>query len=164
MLRSMYGRRHLAVLAAAALLGAAGCGDDDQSESGYREEANAICDEAERKLEELPQPSTIDDLEGYLRQGIEISKEYDRSFRALSPPAELRAQHRRAIRLSRRGERLIETLVDDLAAGEPPLKTLQRALPKLDDIARESNSLARRMKLPDCVMPLSVPGRPPEPS
>lgn len=164
MLRSVDGPHPVAVLAAVALLGAAGCGGDEQSESGYREEANAICEEAERKLEALPEPATTADLERYLRQAIEISKDSDREFRALEPPAELRAQHRRAIRLSRRGERLIETLLDELAAGEPSLKTLQRMLPELEDIGRESNALARRMKLPDCVTPLTAPGSAPEPS
>jgi hypothetical protein len=165
MLRCMRVRGHLAALGAAALLAWAGCGGEEESGGDYREDANAICREAERKIEALPVPSSIADFERYLRKALEISKQYDREFQALAPPAELRAEHRRLMRMTRRGERLLEDLVDDVAAGdELPLERIQRALPELERIAGESNALAKRMDLPDCLNPLTPPGAPPEPS
>jgi hypothetical protein len=85
-------------------------------------DANAICAEAERKIEALPAPATVEGFEPFLRRGLQISKRYDRRFRALEPPPELRDQHRRAGRLSRRAERLVESLLDDLESGRPSLE------------------------------------------
>jgi hypothetical protein len=165
MLRCMHARGHLAALGAAALMAGAGCGGEEESGGDYREDAGAICREAERKIEAVPVPSSIADFERYLTRALEISKQYDREFQALVPPAELRAEHRRLMQVTRRGERLIEDLVDDVAAGdEHTLERIQRALPELERIASESNDLAKRMDLPDCLNPLTPPGAPPEPA
>jgi hypothetical protein len=154
----------VATLATAAILGALGCGEDAQETGDYRRDANAICAESERKLESIPEPRSAASLEGYLRRALEISREYDRRFRALEPPEALRAEHRRASRLSRRSEALVKEVLGDLGSGEPTLDLLQRTLPELEQIARESNALARRMGLDDCVNPLALPGESPEPS
>jgi ABC-type transporter Mla subunit MlaD len=164
MLRSVESRGLAALLAAAALAGIAGCGGDDGAESGYREDANAMCAEAKHRVEALQAPSTIEDFEPFLRRLIEMSREFDHRLRALEPPTALAAQHRRLIRLSDRGDRLLEALADDFAAGRPPLKRLQRRLSELEDYGRQNNALARRMKLPDCVAPLTVPAPAPEPA
>jgi hypothetical protein len=165
MLGRVRARDQLTVLGVAALLAFAGCGGDEQSGGDYREDANDICRKAERGIEALPTPSSIADIERYLRKALEISKEYDREFKALEPPADLRAEHQRLMRVTRRGKRLIEGLVNDVAAGDPrTLARLQRALPELERIARESNALAKRMDLPDCLNRLTPPGSSPEPS
>jgi|Tabmets5t2r1_1033131.scaffolds.fasta_scaffold06116_2 hypothetical protein len=154
----------LATLAAAALAGVLGCGEEDRAATDYRRQANAICAQAERRIEALPAPATPDGLERYLRRGLAIAKRYDRRLRALEAPAELRAEHLRAGRLSRRGEVLLESLLDDLGAGLPSPETLGRKLPKLERTVRESNALAERMGLDECVTPLTLPGESPEPS
>jgi hypothetical protein len=162
MLELMRARSCLTATLAAVLLAGVTCGGDDQSGGDYRQEANAICSEAERKIEALPIPTSVAELERYLRRALEMSKEYDRKFEALDPPAQLRAEHRRAIRLSRRAERLIEPLVT--GGEELSLKKLRRTVPEIERLAGESNALAREMDLPDCVIPLTSPGAPPESS
>jgi hypothetical protein len=166
MLRQVSPRGHLTAALAAIVVAAAGCGGDDDGSAGdYRDEANAICRDAEGKIEDLGVPSSAEDLGRYLREGLEISREYNREFEALEPPSELGAEHHRLVELSRRAERLTEPLVDEVTTGDPAaLKSLQRALPKLERIGRQSNTLARRMDLPDCVTPLTPPGAPPAPS
>jgi hypothetical protein len=154
----------LATLAAAALAGVLACGEEDRAATDYRRHANAICAQGERRIEALPAPATPGDLESYLRRGLAIAKRSDRRLRALEPPAELRAEHLRAGRLSRRGEVLLESLLDDLGSGLPSLETLGRTLPKLERTVREANALARRMGLDECVTPLTLPGESPQPS
>jgi hypothetical protein len=156
--------RPVVTLAAAVLAGALACGEEDRAASDYHRQANAICAQAERRIEALQAPATPDGLERYLRRGLAIAKPYDRRLRALEPPPELRAEHLRAGRLSRRGEVLLESLLDDLESGRPSLETLGRTLPKLERTVRESNALARRMGLDECVTPLTLPGESPEPS
>ena len=165
MLGCVLARDQLTALGVAVLLAGAGGGGDEQPRGDYREDAGAICSKAEREIETLPPPSSIADIERYLRKALEISREYDREFEALEPPADLRAEHRRLMRVTRRGERLIEGLVNAVAAGdEPTLGRLQRSLPELERIARESNALAKRMDLPECLNRLTPPGSSPEPS
>ena len=75
-----------------------------------------------------------------------------------------RAQHRRVVRLSKEGDQLLEELQTALRGGRQPLDALRSNLPELERLAREGNALARRMDLPDCVTPVTVPGSQPEPS
>jgi hypothetical protein len=156
----------LATLAAVLALGAApGCGGDDgPSADDYREEANRICADSKRAVEALPPPTSAAGFERYLARVKGIGRRYDRAFEALEPPPELRAQHRRVVRLSKEGDQLLEELQTALRGGRQPLDALRSNLPELERLAREGNALARRMDLPDCVTPVTVPGSQPEPS
>jgi hypothetical protein len=140
---------------------AAGCGEDESPADEYRDDANALCAEAKRDVDALSQPGTPAGVERYLREALELSREYDDRFRALEPPEELRDQHDEAVRLSRRGELLLEGLADDLGAGDPPAEVFEGSLPQLLRYSRQSNRLARQMGLPDCVEPLPLPGSEP---
>jgi hypothetical protein len=152
-------RAALAALAIAA--GAGGCGEDESAADRYRDDATALCEEAKREVNALPQPGTPAEVEPYLRDGLELTRDYDNRFRALEPPEELRDEHDQAVRLSDRGQRLLDGIVDDLAAGEPPAEVFEAALPRLLRYTRQSNRLARDMGLPECVEPLPLPGSEP---
>jgi hypothetical protein len=149
----------LGAIALAACAG--GCGDDEPPADQYRDDANALCAEARRDADALSQPRTPDEVEPYLREALALNREYDERFRDLDPPEELRDQHDEAVRLSGEGERLIEDIADDLAAGDPPAEVFEESLPKLLRYSRQSNRLARQMGLPDCVEPLPLPGSEP---
>ena len=159
--------RRIAACAAALGLGAlGGCGGDDDggNAAAYREEANRLCAASERAVEDLPPPTSAASFERYLERGRQIARRYDREFAALEPPEELAAQHRKAVDLSKEGERLLDELLVSLREGRQPLDAIRSNLPELERVAREGNALARRMKLPECVTPLGVPGAAPEPA
>ena len=167
MLACVQGRRAFATLAAALALGALGaCGGDDEDAAvaDYREEANRICADSKQAVEALPPPTSAAGFERYLARVKRIGRRYDRAFEALEPPAELRAQHRRLVVLSKEGEELLKELETALRGGRQPLEAIRSNLPELERLAREGNALARRMDLPDCVTPLALPGAAPEPS
>ena len=110
MLACVQGTRALATLAAALALGAIGaCGGDDEDAAAadYREDANRICAESKRAVEDLPPPTSAAGFERYLARVKRIGRRYDRAFETLEPPGELRAQHRRLVRLSKEGEELL---------------------------------------------------------
>jgi hypothetical protein len=166
MLTGVQGTRWLATLAAVLALGCVpGCGGDDEaSATAYREEANRICADSKQAVEALPLPTSAAGFERYLGRLKRIGRRYDRAFESLDPPAELRGQHRRVVRLSREGDQLLDELQTALRDGRQPLDALRSNLPELERLAREGNALARRMDLPDCVTPLALPGVQPEPS
>jgi hypothetical protein len=153
--------QRVALAAVAVAAGAGGCGEDESAADRYREDAGALCAEAKREVNALPEPRTPAEVEPYLRDGLELTRDYDNRFRDLEPPEELRDEHDQAVRLSDRGQRLLEGIVDDLAAGEPPAEVFEVALPRLLRYTRESNRLARDMGVPECVEPLALPGSEP---
>ena len=143
-----------------------GCGgdDDDAAAADYRDDANRICTEGKRAVDALPPPTSAAGFERYLGRVQRISRRYDRAFESLDPPEELRAQHERAVRLAEQGDRLLAELRTSLEGGRQPLGALRSNLPELERLVRESNALARRMDLPECVTPLVLPGAEPEPA
>jgi hypothetical protein len=153
--------QRLALAAAAVAACAGGCGEDESAADRYRDDANSLCAEARHDVDALSPPATPDEVEPFLREALELNREYDDRFRGLEPPEELRDEHDEAVRLSRRGERLIEDLADDLAAGDPPAEVLEESVPELLRYSRQSNRLARDMGLPECVEPLPLPGSEP---
>jgi hypothetical protein len=153
--------QRVALAAVAVAASAGGCGEDESAADRYRDDASALCAEAKREVNALPEPGTPAEVEPYLRDGLELTRDYDNRFRDLEAPEELRDKHDQAVRLSDRGQRLLEGIVDDLAAGEPPAEVFEVALPRLLRYTRESNRLARDMGLPECVEPLPLPGSEP---
>jgi hypothetical protein len=147
------------VLAALALAtGAAACGNDDSAAREYREQASALCRDALRKAEEIPLPSSPQQIEPVLRDTLRLSRSFTKRLEALEPPAELADLHARSDRLNQRAEELTQQVVDDLAAGGAPQELLTEYYAKLLDIAKRDNQLARKLGLPDCVTPLPGPG------
>ena len=60
--------------------------------------------------------------------------------------------------MNREGERLLRRLARDLMRSDEPTETFSRAAPELTKLVDDSNRLARRMKLTDCVEELRAPG------
>jgi hypothetical protein len=154
--------RGLFPLFAVAVMGiaasAAGCGGDDSGADEYRDDANAICREALREAEQLAQPRSPRQLERFLRDGLRASRGYTRRLEALEPPPELAELHERSLHLNLRAERLTQGILDELAAGGAPSELLPDFSAELLEIGKRDNELARRLGLPDCVLPLPGPG------
>ena len=170
MLSCVHVPRPVATLAAVLVLGAVpACGGDDGNGDGnptsdYRKQANRICADSKRSIEALPPPTSAASFERYLGRVERVGEKYDRSFKALEPPADLQDQHERIIELAEESNELLDELQTALRDGRQPLEALRTNLPEIEKLAREGNALARRMDLPECVTPLALPGAQPEPS
>jgi hypothetical protein len=140
---------------------AIGCGSGEPSEDAYRDEVNALCAEAEKQSESLPQPGSPAGLESLVGKSAELAREYHRRLAIVDPPAELEDRHRESLRLSRQGVRLLEDLEEELSVGGRQRKTFELFLPDVVRITEESNRLAREMGLDDCVEPLPFGGAAP---
>ena len=68
-----------------AVLGSIGCGSSSKEEE-YRRDANAICAEADKRLDELPRPSSLDKIAKVAKQEVAIRKEVVAELGELAPP------------------------------------------------------------------------------
>ncbi len=95
----------LLALAAAAVLALAACGGDDSggseplTQAEYIAAADAICAEADEKLDALGEPTGEDGLGAFLLEGVAIAEEQVDQLRQLGAPEELSATAERAYEL-----------------------------------------------------------------
>jgi hypothetical protein len=147
-----------ALLAFGGVAAAIGCGGDGSDSGDYREDVSALCAEAKREAEGVSPPRNRREWQAFLRETVAFSRDYNRRFAAIEPPAELTDEHARSLRLSIRAEELTRELLDDLAAGDALGDLLPRYLDEIIEFTRRSNKLARSMDLDECVAPLPGPG------
>ena len=64
---------------------AAGCGGgrDELSEEEFRERANAVCAEYERKLEALGRPESVDEVATFASRAADLTQQGGRDLRAI---------------------------------------------------------------------------------
>src|SRR3712207_1401202 len=82
----------LAVLGAAAAIAGCGGGDDDSgalSADEFRSQADAICADANTRLDALDEPTGPDQVLGFLQSGLTVQQEQLDKLKALQPPDDL---------------------------------------------------------------------------
>jgi hypothetical protein len=80
----------LALLTGAMGLAAAGCGGDDRlTREELVEEADATCADFDQRIEEIDEPESPEDIEGYVQEIRPIVEEGTDELDALQPPEEL---------------------------------------------------------------------------
>jgi hypothetical protein len=142
------------MLAVSALLALAGCADDGDgrlSKEEYVRAADAICAEYERRLAELRDAETINELARLADQAIPIAREGVRRLRALRPPEELAARVRAWLERNEENVRTIERLRDAARAGDETL--VQELASAGADNEAKADQLARELGLRDCAQP-----------
>ena len=124
----------------------------------YRRRANALCAADEKAAKALPEPRTPEGILRYFRQILSLSERSEPRYRALRPPAGLRAGHAAYLRTGDRAQELVRDLIEGLEAGGNPAVVTRGALPRLGRLVDESNRRARDLGLEDCVEELSPEG------
>lgn len=131
---------------------AAGCGDEGGDDRLSREEfvrqADAICAEYDRRLEELPDPANVDDLKALAAQAFPIAQEGIRRLRALRPPEALARDVTRWLRLNDANVRSIHRLEE--AAERGATREVQQIASEAADNEERADALAKEIGLREC--------------
>ena len=152
--------RVVAVCLGALMLLPLGCGEDEKDSSKedskagaaeYRREGNALCRQAEKEVERLPQPTDPQGLGDYFDEGADVTQKYTKRFEALRPPADLRTLHQQAVRDNEEGIRYFRRLAREFRSSDNPTATFKAELPGLIRLVEKGNRISRRLGLNDCV-------------
>ena len=145
-------RARVALVAAAVVLAAAACGDGDGEDRLSREEwvraADAICTDYDGRLEQLPDPNTLDELADVAERAHPIARAGVRRLRALRPPAELANDVDEWLDRNDANVRTIERLGDAARAGDET--RVQEIASAGADNEAAADALARELGLRAC--------------
>jgi hypothetical protein len=143
--------RRLALLPLLAVLAACG-GDDGSGElsrAEYTKRANAICVEAEQKLDALGGFESFDELAKEMKTGEEAMRKAADDLRALVPPVALRGQHAKLADLQDETADIAQRIA--AAAADNDQVEMQTQAERADKLTITSNETARKLKLDECV-------------
>jgi len=140
----------IGVLAAMALLVIAACGSDDSSsgssepltEAEFVAAADAVCAEADAKLDELGEPEAPDEFGSFLRDSADIAEEQLDGLKALSAPEEIQGTLDRAYELladlNGKAREAADAFDDgDLASANDLIEEITPLGTELDELAAE---------------------------
>lgn len=141
----------LAFLTGAMGLAAAGCGgsDDDRlTREELIEEADATCAEFDRRIEEVEEPESLEDIERYVQEIRPIVEEGTDELAELEPPEELEDEYDDWIAATRSGIDRIDELEEAATSGDE--QRVQEALQGAGEGGEEASRLAQELGFQDC--------------
>jgi hypothetical protein len=127
----------------------AGCGGDDRlTREEFVSEAEAICEEFDQRVEDVPDAESADDVERYVDEVRPVIEEGLDELRALQPPEELEEQWNE---LMDKNDEAVEVLDDfrqaAASADEARLQEISEEVSRQD---AETDRLARAIGLENC--------------
>jgi hypothetical protein len=140
----------LAVLGAVALIAGCGGGSDSLSADEFREQADAICADADERLGALTEPAAVDEILPFLRAGLPIQAEELARIDELDPPEELQAAFDEARELNQQRQELIQQAADRIEAGEDPETVITEVDPEIERLQEEARAKAGELGLTVC--------------
>ena len=146
------------LLAGFALLGAvaliAGCGgggdSDGLSADEFRQQADAICADAQTKSDALTEPTANDQVLGFLQSGLTIQKAQIAKLKALAAPSDLSGDFGDATGLLDQQVAAISDAADRIEAGEDPTTVINEVSPTLDDLNAQADAKLKALGLTAC--------------
>lgn len=142
----------IAWVSLAALLAiAAGCGGgggDRLSQEEFRQQANAICEKYDKKIQDLGSPQSPADIPAFVEKGIPIIRQGIAELRALTPAAELQEDYDRMLDETAKAIPAAQKLAD--AAKENDAAAVQEAITEGQQANAASDELATKLKLDRC--------------
>jgi hypothetical protein len=149
----------LATLGAVALIaGCGGGGSDSLSADEFRQQADAICADANTKIEALTEPSANDQVLGFFQSGLQIYQEQIEDLKALEPPDELAPTFNEATGLLDQQLAKITAAVDKMESGEDPTATVAALQTELEPLNSEADAKAKEIGLTVCGTDENEPG------
>jgi cell division septum initiation protein DivIVA len=140
----------IAALGAAALIAGCGGGSGSLSADEFREQADAICADADERLETLTEPTAAGEILPFLRAGLPIQAEELGRIEELDPPDELQAAVDEAGELNQQRQELIQEAADRIQAGEDPQAVIAEVTPEIQRLQAEARAKAQKLGLTVC--------------
>src|SRR5262245_55986362 len=143
----------LAVVGAVAAISGCGGGDDSGgalSADEFRSQADAICADANTRLQALDEPTGADQVLGFLQSGLTVQQEQLDKLKALDPPSDLSGTFGEAMDLLDQQTSEIQGAADRISGGEDPETVISEVGPKLDSISSEADAKAKELGLTVC--------------
>jgi hypothetical protein len=145
------GARLTAVLAVAFVATTAACGgggDDRLSQEEFKQQANAICDKYDSRIQALETPSSPEEVSGFVDQVIPVLQQGISELRALNPPAEAEDDYDRMLDETEKAVPAARKLAD--AAKEGDGAAVQEALTEARKADEASDDIATKLGLTGC--------------
>jgi hypothetical protein len=143
-------RRALGVALSFACL-AAGCGGGGGgrlSREEFRQQANAICEKYDRKIQALGSPESPADIPAYVQKGVPLLRQGIAELRGLNPPADVEDDYNRMLDETAKAIPAAEKLAD--AAKRNDAAAVQDAIKEGQQADQASDDLATKLKLDRC--------------
>ena len=142
----------LALLGAVALIAGCGGGDDSGGLSAdeFRQQADAICADANTRIDALTDPSADDQVLGFLQSGLTIQTDQIAKLKALEAPSDLSASFGEATALLDQQLATITGMTERIDAGEDPSTVLAEVSPELGDLNEQADAKAKELGLTVC--------------
>lgn len=143
----------LAVLGAAAAIAGCGGGDDDSgalSAEEFRQQADAICADANTRIDALDEPTGADQVLGFLQSGLTVQKEQLEKLKALEPPDDLAGTFTEATDLLDQQTAAIQGATDRIAGGEDPEAVIGEVDSEIDSLSDQADAKAKELGLEVC--------------
>jgi hypothetical protein len=139
----------LAFLTGAMGLAAAGCGggSDRLTREELIEEADATCAEFDRRIEDVQEPESLEDIEGYLQEIRPIVEEGTDELDALEPPEELADEYDDWIAATRSAVDRFDELEEAAASGDE--QRIQEVFQEAGQ-GEEADRLAQELGFQEC--------------
>jgi hypothetical protein len=138
----------LALFFAALAAGCGGGGGDGLSQEEFRQQADAICEKYDKKIQALGSPQSPADIPAYVQKGIPLLRQGIAELRALNPPADVEDDYNRMLNETAKAIPAAEKLAD--AAEKGDAAAVQDAIREGQQADEASDELATKLKLDRC--------------
>jgi hypothetical protein len=130
----------------------AGCGgggsEDRLTAADFRQQANAICEKYNEKIQAIGNPSTPEEIPEFVNKGIPVIRQGIAELRALRPPAELEDDYDRMLDETEKAIPAAQKLAK--AAKNRDAAAAQEAIAEGNEADSASDKLATSLKLDRC--------------
>jgi hypothetical protein len=141
----------LTVAIAGALL-AAGCGGDgggdELTADEFRQQANGICEDFEKQLNEIDPATSPDDIQRFVNEAVPIIEEGTNKLNALDPPDEFQDKWDRIVEINDENLETIRAVRDALE--DDDVAEAQQLIQDAGANEEEADRLARDLGLTAC--------------
>jgi hypothetical protein len=128
--------------------GGGGGGGDRLSQEEFQEQANAICEKYDKKIQALGSPQSPADIPDFVQKGIPLLRQGIAELRALNPPADVEDDYNRMLDETAKAIPAAEKLADAAAKSDPT--AVQEAIQEGEQADSASDELATKLKLDRC--------------